>query len=237
MTRTNSSLGVLLGIAAFVIIIAGMRAAEPILVPFLLAIFIAVIISPLLFWLEQRKIPTAVGIVISILLILGVAVLITTLIGTSLNDFSTAVPRYQSELKQQLAVTINWLNQWGLHIPTNDILRYLDPGKVMQFTSGILRSLGNIFSNAFLIILTVIFILAEATSFPEKIKTVWGEGNAIKGFNKFLVEMKRYFAMKTLVSLLTGILIGVWLWLIGVDYPLLWGLLAFLLNFVPAYVI
>jgi predicted PurR-regulated permease PerM len=97
-----------------------------------------------------------------------------------------------------------------------------------------LTGLGNVLSNAVLIILTVIFILLEAATFPSKLQAAFGEAeSSMNDFTSFTEKINRYMVIKTLLSLATGILIAIWLTVLGVDYPVLWGLLAFMFNYVP----
>ncbi|MBN1378831.1 MAG: AI-2E family transporter [Gammaproteobacteria bacterium] len=236
MQSTSPSIrsqSILLNVAAFVIIIAGMRAAEAILVPFLLSAFIAIIAAPPMFWLQRHKIPAALAILIIIGVIFSLMVLLATFIGTSVNDFSSALPDYEVRIQSKTAGLIDWLNGLGLSISKQEILQYFDPGQAMQLASKIFRGLGSVLSNTLLIILTVIFILAEASSFPLKLQTILGENNSLGGFQAFLDNMQTYVGIKTLTSLATGLIVSIFLAIIGVDYWLLWGLLAFLLNFIP----
>jgi len=91
-----------------------------------------------------------------------------------------------------------------------------------------------VLTNTFLILLTVIFILLEASSFPKKIRAgLKTPEKSIANFAKFTESVNRYLVLKTIFSLITGIFISGWLAVLGVDYALLWGLVAFLLNYVP----
>jgi AI-2 transport protein TqsA len=226
-------LRILLGLAAFVVIIAGMRASAEILVPFLLAAFIAIIAAPPMFWLERHKVPTALAIIIVILVVLGCAALLGALIGTSVNDFTQQLPDYQLRLGDEINAVTAWLNQQGLQISLTGITQYVDPGKAMQLASNFLKGLGGVLSNTFLIFLTVIFILAEAFSFPRKLRLIAGPGRSLKSFEQFFDRMGAYIKIKTVTSLGTGVLVAIWLLILDVDYALLWGVLAFLLNYVP----
>lgn len=228
-----SSQSLLIGAAAFVIIIAGMRAAEVILVPFLLAAFIAIVAAPPMFWLQRHKVPAGGAISLVILVVLGMTVALMTLIGTSLNDFTTNLPELQRRLQDETAAAIDWLNAHGLDISKQEILAYIDPGQAMQWASRILKGLGGVLSNTFLILLTIIFILAEASSFPNKLRAILGADDSLGDFQQFLDNIQIYIGIKTLTSLATGVLITIWLLVLGVDYALLWGLLAFLFNYVP----
>ncbi len=89
-------------------------------------------------------------------------------------------------------------------------------------------------TNGFLIILTVIFILLETSGFPQKLKgSLRDPEKTFWYFERFIQSVQRYMAIKTWISLGTGVVIALWLTIIGVDYPVLWGLLAFLLNYIP----
>ena len=110
----------------------------------------------------------------------------------------------------------------------------LDPGRALGFAGEALGSLGSVLTNSFFILLAVIFILTEAWSFPRKLGAVLAHPERdLPHFKRFAEKLNRYFAIKTTVSIATGIFVGVALWLLGVDFPVLWGLLAFMLNYVP----
>ena len=105
----------LLALAAFVVIVAGMRAADALLVPFLLSLFIAVIAAPPLFYLKQRGVPGGLAMMIVIALIVVIGILIGWMIGGSLNDFMTNLPKYQERLSLQSGKLVQWLQAQGLH--------------------------------------------------------------------------------------------------------------------------
>jgi len=224
----------LLVVAAFVIVVAGMRAAVSILVPFLLAAFIAIICAPLLFWLKRMKIPGPLALLIVIVGILGIGASMGVLIGASLGDFSAAVPTYQIRLQEETKVILTWLKGMDIEVSEQVIFEYFNPGAVMRFVGTSLTTISSGLTNAFFILLTVIFILLEVSSFPVKLRAILGDSHpSLANFDKVIGEVKHYLSLKTLTSLATGVAIAVWLAALGVDYPLLWGLLAFMLNFVP----
>ncbi|VAW85388.1 Uncharacterized UPF0118 membrane protein [hydrothermal vent metagenome] len=220
--------------AAFVIVVAGLKTAEAIIVPFLLSLFVAVISTPFLFWLQQRRIPDALALLIVMLTVLAVITLIAVFIGGSLNDFSKELPVYQARLQEDLNATLIWFNSHGIALPIDKIKASFDPGMIMGLVGTLFASLSSVLTNAFFILLTASFILLEASTFPQKIRSILDNPEASIGYFSTLTDnVKRYVAMKTAVSLLTGTVIAIWLAIIGVDYPLLWGLLAFLFNYVP----
>ncbi|MES9879347.1 MAG: AI-2E family transporter, partial [Sedimenticola sp.] len=155
-------------------------------------------------------------------------------IGSSVDDFSAQLPSYQEKLQKLTAALLSWLNGYGIPVPEQALGKLFDPGKVMKMAAQGLSSLGSLLTNTFLILLTVIFILLEASSFPAKLKKILGNPEESLGhFDHFIENIKRYMAIKTATSLLTGAAVTLWLTGVGVDYPILWGVLAFFLNYVP----
>jgi predicted PurR-regulated permease PerM len=232
--KTPTGTGFLITAACCVIIIAGMRAASVILVPFLLSIFIAKICTPFLFWLQRKRIPNALAILSIFIVILGIAWLLAAFVGTSLNGFSKSLPVYQERLTAKTLALVSWLRGLGLDVSYQVLIDYFDPRKAMAMVAMTLTGLKAVLTKTFLILLTVLFILLEASGFPRKLRAALSDPEkSLARFSQVTESVNRYLAIKTLFSILTGVAIGILLSVIGVDYPLLWGLLAFLLNYVP----
>ena len=233
-TRQNRSLAILIGVAALVIIIAGMRAATPILVPFLLAIFIAIISAPALLWFQAKGLSTGLALLVVITLTVGIVLVIAVLVGSSLDAFAGALPDYQARLREYMLGPVGWLREHGVEVSMERVRQAFDPGAVMRVANTMLSGLGGVLSNVFLILFTVVFILLEASSFPAKMQAAFPNADRRLGHLKEIIEgVKHYVALKTLISLATGLIVTLMLLLLGVDYPVLWGLLAFFLNYVP----
>lgn len=234
MKKKITASQILLTIAAFVIAVAGMRASVEILVPFLLAAFIAIIAAGPLVWLKDKNVPGWLALIIIIAGIFLFGFIIVLLLGSSVRDFSSNLPRYEAELSRQLSVILNWAAEKGLDTSNLNLTEIFDPGYAMKLVASGLNSLGSVLANFLLIALTVIFMLLEASGIPTKLRRIFGqESSSMEPFDKFIGTVKNYMAIKTLVSLMTGILVTIWIYIVGVDYPLLWGLLAFALNYVP----
>ena len=220
--------------ACFVIIIAGMRLASSILVPFLLSLFIAKICTPFLFWMQGKRIPKALAVVVIFVAIVGIGWLLLVFVTSSLNGFSKALPTYQEGLAAKTASLVIWLQNHGVEISSQIVLDYFNPQRAMNLVALTLSGLRSVLTNFLLIMLTVLFILLEASGFPQKLKAALDKPDeSLARISKITESVNRYLLMKTMFSLLTGILIWIWLMILGVDFPLLWGLLAFLLNYVP----
>jgi len=113
------------------------------------------------------------------------------------------------------------------------MLNELDASKLMKFIGSFITSMGTVFADMFLIQLTAIFILFESYILPKKIHAAFGESNLSHNSREIIRSINQYLAIKAVTSLVTGLLITVWLSIIGVDFPVLWGVIAFMLNFVP----
>lgn len=239
MTKSFSSASrALIVSAALVIVIAGMKYAAPLLVPFLLSAFIAVISYPLMCVLQNKGFPKGLALTVVMLLVIFIGFGLTYLVGSSITDFSRSLPEYQQRITAEWGEALRWLNARGISV-TDSIKEVADPAAALGLVSSILKGFGSVLTNSFLIILTVVFILMEAAGFTQKFIALnkTGSGQPIDDgqlFSQIFVDkLRSYMSLKTIISIVTGIIIAIAMWLIGVDYPVLWGVLAFMLNFVP----
>ena len=224
----------LLGAAAAVIIIAGLREAREVLVPLVVSTFVATLTAPVVLFLRAKKIPAAVAVPSVIVLTLGVVGALTGLLAGSLNAFIQAAPRYQADLIMMLIEMSAFLERFGLEIDPSKLLGVVQPMSAIQFAAQLVSQVADLFSSMLLILLLTIFVLFEALVLPEKIRQALGDPFA--DLNQGLRVVRRvqaYVVVKTYTSLGTGAIIGLALHFMGVEFAMLWGLLAFLLNFVP----
>lgn len=221
-------------VAGLMIIVAGLKASVSLVVPLLLSAVVAVICAPPMFWLQRKGVPGGLAVFIIVLVVIALNVGVTALVGNSVQDFTNNLPQYQDRLQEQFSGLFVLLASYGLELPQGTILEQINPGSAMKLAGNLLNSLGNVLTNAFFILLTVIFILLEAASFPQKLKKAFGEKEETSDFfKKFTASLNQYLKIKTLISIGTGAVAGLLCWGAGVDYPLLWALLAFIFNYVP----
>ncbi len=225
----------MISIAAVIVIVYGLQAAKVLLVPFLLAVFLALIAIRPMLWLQKHRIPSAIAalfIVIMMMLILGA---VGAILGSSIAEFTDALPSYQARLDvivQHMLVFIAGLI--GEDKSFTDLGALIDPGWAMGLAASILNGLQDVLTNVFLILFTMVFILLEASSMGTKVQAAFGRAaETLEGPRQFLHNLGRYLGIKTIVSLATGLAAGLLTWWIGLDFPLLWGMLAFLFNYVP----
>lgn len=224
----------LVACAAFVIVVAGIKSAAGILIPFLMAVFIAILSAPLMNALVARRVPSVIAVLLLLLLLVVVGTGLVTVVGRTLNAFYLDMPRYEQQLQVLLGQTIAWLESIGVSAAQEMLTQYINPSAIIKMVASVFTGLGNVLTNTFLILFTVVFILLEASGFPAKIKRAFGEETqAFHHFRRFSRSVQQYLAMKTLMSAGTGVTVAVLLAWIGVDYAALWGLIAFLLNYIP----
>ncbi len=234
MTTLSVRNSPLINAAAFVILVAGMKAASPLVVPFLLAIFLAIICAPPLFWMQSKGVPEFVGLLLLISIIVGTWIFFVTLIGSSMADFTKNVPNYQASLLEQTAGLWTWLDGHGVHFDRSIVTDVFNPGKLLSLAANTLNGLGGMITNAFVIFLTFFFILSEAAGFPTKLMAIQGkDSKALEKYGEIVKGVNRYLGIKTLTSLFTGFVVAFGLSLQGVDYAIMWGVVAFFLNFIP----
>jgi predicted PurR-regulated permease PerM len=276
--------------ACFVIVVAGMKAASPILVPFLLSVFIALIFSPLLFWMQNKGLRDGIAVLVILALILILGWMLTALVGNSVNDFLGKRDSFTRTLQTKWTSVTEWLEDHDLEKMFDDateadggegsgtaplgpessapeeagklvpgtsgsaewgstqgedpesqsqwivnLTEQLNPGKVFDLAGKTFSGLKSALTNAFLILLTVVFILLETAGFPRKLEAALDRpDDSLQGYHQFTESLKRYLAVKSIFSAITGMVIWLWLSILGVEFAMLWGLLAFLLNFIPS---
>jgi predicted PurR-regulated permease PerM len=220
--------------AAIIIVIAGLMQAQSIVIPILLSLFISIVCTQPILWLTKKKVPFTLAVFLVLAGILLIFLLIGSLIGESLSDFAKDAPKYEDRLKNIFQDIMIQLNQLGIQVNSEQLMKILDPGKILNFSANMVGQLGGIMSNSFLIMLITIFILLELNGFVLKTRVIeLKHGNSLKYLNKIGESIRSYLSIKTIVSLLTGILITIYLYIIGVDYAILWGVIAFMLNYIP----
>lgn len=221
-------------LSAFVIIIGGLKMASQAVIILFLAIFISSVLSPVLARLEYYKIPKFIASIMVVFLIILALFFAIYIINSSLKDFASNVPFYETKLRTLVVDALAWLNNFGFEIEPKSILEGLNFGALFNFTAGAAGNIGLFFSKMLLVLIGVAFILVESSNFERKLDIIFKrDKDAQKNFALFSHNIQKYFSIKTLTSLLTGSVITATLLFFEIDYPVLWGFLGFILNFIP----
>ena len=221
--------------AAVVVVIYGMQMMSVLLVPFLIAAFLALITVKPMLWLQARHVPSVIAALLIVTMLMLVLATVGAILGSSIAEFTAALPSYQARLDVIIDGVFRFIvKNFNVDESIQSMSDMIDPGFAMGLVAGLLNSLREVLTNTFLIVFTMIFILLEAGTAKTKFEAAFGRSaDTLENVRDFMQNLGRYLGIKTLISVATGICAGVLTWSLGLDFPLLWAMLAFLLNYVP----
>ena len=220
----KTGMRILLKLASLVVILAGIHAAADIIVQLLLALFFAIVLNPLVTWFIRRGVQRPVAITIVVVVMLA----------ASFNEFISMLPKFNKELTRKLFKLQEMLPFLNLHMSPERILQRMDSEKVVTFTTALMTGLSGAMASVLLLVMTVVFMLFEVRHVPYKMRFALNNPQIhIAGLHRALKGVSHYLALKTLLSLWTGIIVWLGLELMGAQFALMWAVLAFLLNYVP----
>ena len=231
---TDSSLRLAVLLAMLVIILAGVKAAADIVVPFLLAVFLAMVLNPLVAMLERKRVPRIVGVTLLVTTVIVVVMLFIGMLGASLNEFARSLPQYRGMMIEKLRELQHYAGRFNISLSSEAMLQYVDPSAAMNLVTRMLGHLSGAMTNVFLLLMTVVFMLFEVQLLPYKLQQALDKPNeGLAAMRRALDGVTRYLVIKTIISLATGVIVWIFLAAVGVRFAFIWGLLAFLLNYIP----
>lgn len=240
---------ILLLLAALVLIVAGLRAAQNFFLPVLLAFFVATVSYPITQSLINRRVPRMISVIMTVLVdfafIAGVVVLGVILVQDLQQKWNS---KYAGQLYDQVkdgSVTLaQKLDQWGVENASEKIQNVVENNlanmqqirfeKIWDLGTGVLGQVVGFFGAAIVFLILMVFMLSEAHTFGRKLDAIsQAHGPNIGRMLGAIRDIQRYLAIKTVISLITGVLAGLLCWSAGLDFFILWGIVAFALNFIP----
>ena len=221
-------------LAAIAVILLFAKFAAPILAPVLLAAFIAIVALPPLRWMMQHGVPKWIALAAILFVLFDFGSILALLMTSGLEGFRENLPGYQQRfelLSEQLG---NWLEAAGIEGSRAALPDMVDARKVVSFVRAMLASVSNTLGVGLLVLLTVAFILAEASKLGPRIKKAFSASESFQTqFERVLGSLSQYMLIKIASSFATGLVVWVLLWGLGIDFAALWAILAFVLNFIP----
>jgi len=218
--------------ASFVIVVAGIKEASNLVTIFLIALFLtAISLSPFL-WLRKKKIPDILALLIVIVGILIILYSFGFLLSKSISGFSEKVELYEQHLVSSWESIYKMLHGQGLVDEQFKISSLLKSDSLMSSSKGFVTGFTKLISDPFLVFFIFIFMMLEVKSIGRKMQYL--SKDSLPELEKIVKNIRVYFGIKTITSFATGLTIYISLLIIGVDFALLWGLLAFILNFIPS---
>lgn len=234
-TELSSILRLLIGGGGLVLIVAGMKATASILNPLLLALVIALTLAPLLGWLKKRGLPSWLALLITIVVIVGGGLILVAFMAFSVDQLATEIPTYQDSLETQKQAIESQLGQLGINVSKISQSSALQPQNLLKVVQYVAESVARAIGGGFVMLLILIFLLFEASGFTAKLRPEWIPSHPILDrAGRFGSDIRQYVLITTWINLLVGIADTVLLLILGVDFAILWGILAWLLGYIPS---
>jgi AI-2 transport protein TqsA len=221
----------LVGAAAAVVVGAGMVQMRAILAPFLFALLVAIAGALPLRWLQNRRVPGPLAAVLVASLFCAVLLLLGVLAAESVDGFAEALPGYRTDFEILFRRLQAHLNPYGLQVPSR--ISQVDERVVVGVVTSVLQGVARSFSSIATALVILVFLLLEAADYRVKFRAALSDTVDVGRLEKVTVDVQRYLFVKTVTSGVTGILIWIICSAVGVDFPVLWGLIAFVLNYIP----
>ncbi len=221
-------------IAVIGLVLGLLRISSDLINSLLLAWIIVLVVSPLISKLKQ-KMPAWLAFILTLLATFSVFLIVVLLLVTGINRFLEVVPTYAAQIQSHTDSLSNNLVSIGFN-PDNvaAINKFLQPDAIMEVIGDFLSSLLGTISDIVLVIILIVFLLLETFNVPGRIRQEIQSGNhRLEKLFKVSGTIRAYVQFTTVVGLFTGIIDTILFLLLGVDFAILWGILAFLLSYVP----
>jgi AI-2 transport protein TqsA len=240
---------VLMMLAALMVTVAGLRAAQNFFLPVLLAFFVATVSYPITTALRQRGVPRMIAVFLTVLVdfafIAGIVLLGVVLVQDLQDKWNS---KYAAQLYMQVKDVSESLamklDKWGVEdaqekiqlVVENNLasLQQIRFEKIWDLGTGVLGQVVGFIGAAIIFLILTVFMLTEARSFGRRLEAIsLAHGPNIARMLSATRDIQRYLGIKTVISLITGFLAGLLCWAAGLDFFILWGIVAFALNFIP----
>ena len=230
--RQPSFLRVVLILAATVVVLVGLRLGAPVLNPILFAVVLSLLVSPIYSWLLRRGLPAPLALVLMLVILIIFFVGLSFILGASIARFSERIGFYVSQLNGQVDSLDALLERLGLsNVNLQDVVK---PSALAGALSVVLSGISGFLSNLFLILMIMLFLLGEGPAMMDRLRaSVSSDNSQVARLTAVGQSVVLQFGLRAIVNLVTGAGVTVMLFLFGVDFPLLWGILTFFLSFIP----
>ena len=220
--------------AAIAIVATFLQAAASIIAPILLAAFIAIVATPALQWMKRKGAPKWLALTVIVLVLIDVGSITALLTTGALEGLRGSLPGYQERLILLSDSLGTWLEGIGVANARDVVPDIFDPAAAIGLVRMALTNVSGTFATGLLVLFTVVFMLIEAPGLPAKLKAAFAMTEESEArLQRLLRAINRYMVIKSLASLATALCIWAWLWFLGIDFAVLWAVMAFLLNFIP----
>lgn len=229
----GSATKMLLILACAVVVLFGMREASGIITPILLAFLLTIIFLPLETFLIQKGLRPWMALIIVLLIMLLVIGGLLSLTIMSITQFISRIPQYQAPLENIINTAEEWITYLPIEVSSVLDLELVNASQILNISAGILGGVLDVLSNWALILVLVAFMLVDFALLPQKLERSFKKTGEVTGIMGLIDSMRRYISITTWTGLLTGFINTILLMILGVDFAILWGILAFVMNYIP----
>ena len=229
------ALMVLLGTAAATVTIAGMRSLSELIGPAFLALVLTIAVHPLRGMMTRRRVPGWLATVILIITVYLFLLFFALSLVVATAEFAELLPEYKDQMTSMVGDVTAWLSHLGVDkAQTETIAGSFDVGKLTDLVGEILGSLLGLVSDLFFIVTLVLFLAVDASWFPDRLGETTAERRPlVTALSSFASGTRSYLVVSTVFGLIVAVIDTAVLYAMGIPAPLLWGLLAFLTNYIP----
>lgn len=236
-SRFSSVLLFLVGLASLGVVVTFLSFASSIFNAFFIALIIVLTVSPVMFNLKRRGAPFWAAYTVTLLVLLAALLVFILIVVGAGQQFIQALPEYTARAESSITSLESMFNTWSvesLGLDGGAIAELFDPAMILDQTGRFIQDLVDTFSNVILIGAIIVFMLVDAVAVPSKMAAyISMENPFISRLRQYTILVRRYIGITTIVGLVTGMLDTVLFSLIGVEFAILWGILAFLFSFIP----
>jgi len=235
-SEKSSIQGVLVSGAGIVIILFGMKLSASFLSPILLAIIIGISVAPLLNWLERKGVAQGLALLSTIVVIIVVVVGLIGLIGFSVNQLVVTLPQYAGNIQGQKEALQHSLGDLGIGSEQIQAsLQSADPSKLLNYVGSLFGGILGFLSGLVIMLMVLIFLLLATPGLTTKLRLDFSQNSpTLVRFRGLARDLREYVGITTWINFLVGLVNTIFLFILGVDFPILWGLLAFLMGYIPS---
>lgn len=230
----RSVTGALVVLASFVIVVFGMREAAKIITPIIIAFIIAILFLPFHRWLINCRLPNWLALVLVMLIILLVVTAMVSLTVISITQFINRIPDYSESLQRLVNGVLDLIDKLPIDVAGYLNTEIINASQIINVSGNVLTGILDAFSNWFIVFLLVAFMLADFVFIPQKFEVMFKDNQQLLALSDLMSSIRRYLSITTVTGLVIGLANVILLIIAGVDFAVLWGIVSFLMNFIPS---
>lgn len=226
---------ILLGVAAALVAAVGMRQFANILGPVFMALVLSIAVHPIRRLAERYRLPALVGMLLSLLAVYGIVFGLFAILVIGGIQFATLLQDYGPQFQAFLQQAVQLLESVGVsQEQLQGFVNELSPSRLVGVASSLLGGLAGVLSNIFFLIVLLFFTVADAGAFASKLKLLPVNGERLAdSFDRFARGSRQYLVVATIFGAIVAFCDVIALWILDIRYAWLWGLLAFITNYIP----